>query len=89
MTDPLLTGFEQFVARSRERPGASRFVEAAGIRMHYLEWPGPAGAPTLLLLHGYLAHAHWWDFVAPWLARSLPGIAAGYGGMGVSAALLS
>jgi pimeloyl-ACP methyl ester carboxylesterase len=84
LTDPLLTGFEQFVARSRERPGASRFVEAAGIRMHYLEWPGPPGAPTLLLLHGYLAHAHWWDFVAPWLAEDHRVIAADFGGMGDS-----
>jgi pimeloyl-ACP methyl ester carboxylesterase len=84
LTDPLLTGFEQFVARSKERPGRSRFVDAAGIRMHYLEWPGPAGAPTLLLLHGYLAHAHWWDFVAPWLAEHYRVIAADFGGMGDS-----
>jgi pimeloyl-ACP methyl ester carboxylesterase len=84
LTDPLLTGFEQFVERSKQRPGTSRTVEAAGIRMHYLEWPGPAGAPTLLLLHGYLAHAHWWDFVAPWLAEQYRVVAPDFGGMGDS-----
>lgn len=52
--------------------------------MHYLEWPGPAGAPALLLLHGYLAHAHWWDFVAPWLAEHYRVIAPDFGGMGDS-----
>lgn len=85
MTDPLLSGFEDFIARSRARPGISRHVEAAGIRLHYLEWPGPAGAPALLLLHGYLAHAHWWDFIAPWLAEQYRVIAPDFGGMGDSA----
>jgi pimeloyl-ACP methyl ester carboxylesterase len=36
--------------------------------MHYLEWQGPPVAPVVVVLHGFLAHAHWWDFVAPWLA---------------------
>lgn len=85
MTDPLLAGFEQFIERSRARPGTSRHVDAAGIRLHYLEWSGPADAPPLLLLHGYLAHAHWWDFVAPWLAERFRVIAPDFGGMGDSA----
>jgi len=84
LTDPLLAGFEQFVARSLERPGRSHYVEATGIRLHYLEWEGPPGAPALLLLHGYLAHAHWWDFVAPWLATQYRVIAPDFGGMGDS-----
>ncbi len=84
MTDPLLAGFEQFITRSAAQPGTSRQVDAAGIRMHYLEWPGPAGAPALLLLHGYLAHAHWWDFVAPWLAQHYRVLAPDFGGMGDS-----
>ena len=68
MTDPLQQNFQDFVSASLARPGTSHYVEAAGVRLHYLEWAGPPGAPVLLLLHGYLAHAHWWDFVAPWLA---------------------
>ncbi len=84
MPDALIENFDDFIARSCERPGQSAFVEVAGARLHYLEWPGPAGAPTLLLLHGYLAHAHWWDFVAPWLSEHFRVIAPDFGGMGDS-----
>ena len=49
MTDPLQQGFEAFIERAVARPGQSRHAQVAGIRMHYLEWPGPAGAPALLL----------------------------------------
>ncbi len=84
MTDPLQQSFNAFVARSVARPGKSRHARIAGIRMHYLEWPGPADAPALLLLHGFLAHAHWWDFIAPWLAEHYRVIAPDFGGMGDS-----
>ncbi len=84
MTDPILESFETFVARSVARPGKARHARVAGIRMHYLEWPGPADAPALLLLHGFLAHAHWWDFIAPWLAEHFRVIAPDFGGMGDS-----
>jgi pimeloyl-ACP methyl ester carboxylesterase len=84
LADPLLESFDDFIAQSAARPGSSRFIAAAGIRMHYLEWEGPPGAPVLLLLHGYLAHAHWWDFIAPWLAAGHRVIAPDFGGMGDS-----
>lgn len=84
MPDPLLQSFDDFIARSLARPGISRHAEVAGIRLHYLEWAGPPGAPALLLLHGYLAHAHWWDYVAPWLAERHRVIAPDFGGMGDS-----
>jgi pimeloyl-ACP methyl ester carboxylesterase len=84
VTDPLIENFATFVERSLARPGTSKRVQAHGISMHYLEWQGPPGAPTLLLLHGYLAHAHWWDLVAPWLATEYRVIAPDFGGMGDS-----
>lgn len=84
MTDPYLESFEQFLDRAIARPGNSRYAQVAGIRMHYLEWPGPKGAPPLLLLHGFLAHAHWWDFVAPLLAEHYRVIAPDFSGMGDS-----
>lgn len=84
MTDPLQQGFEAFIERAVARPGQSRHAQVAGIRMHYLEWPGPPNAPALVLLHGYLAHARWWDFVAPWLAETHRVIAPDFGGMGDS-----
>jgi len=45
-----------------------RFVESNRLRLHMLEW-GAAG-PTVLLLHGFLEHAHTWDLVAPSLAEA-------------------
>jgi pimeloyl-ACP methyl ester carboxylesterase len=38
------------------RTPADRFVEANGIRLRYLDWPG--GAPPLVLLHGLSANAN-------------------------------
>ena len=84
MTDALNQSFEDFLSRSLAQPGRSHRADIAGIRLHWLEWAGPQGAPPLLLLHGYLAHAHWWDFVAPWLAGHYRVIAPDFSGMGDS-----
>ena len=40
----------------------SHFVNANGIKLHYLEY-GTAGKPPMLFVHGGAAHAHWFDFV--------------------------
>ncbi len=40
-----------------------RFITLNGLRFHYLEW-GNAGAPPLVLLHGFSTHAHFWDLFA-------------------------
>jgi pimeloyl-ACP methyl ester carboxylesterase len=45
-----------------------RFVIANRLRHHLLEW-GDAGH-VVLLLHGFLEHAHAWDWVAPHLAEA-------------------
>ena len=45
-------------------PYTSRFVEAGGLKLHYLDY-GAAGHPAMLCIHGGAAHAHWFDFVAP------------------------
>ena len=46
--------------------GTSHYVQANGIRLHYLDY-GTAGRKPMLCLHGGAAHAHWFDFVAPGL----------------------
>ena len=49
--------------------GASHYLEANGIRLHYLDY-GTAGHRPMLCVHGGAAHAHWFDFVAPGLVDS-------------------
>ncbi|HZM43809.1 MAG TPA: alpha/beta hydrolase [Burkholderiales bacterium] len=44
----------------------SHFIEANGVKLHYLDY-GTAGRRPMLCLHGGAAHAHWFDFVAPGL----------------------
>ena len=44
--------------------GTSHFVEANGVKLHYLDY-GTAGRRPMLCVHGGAAHAHWFDFVAP------------------------
>jgi pimeloyl-ACP methyl ester carboxylesterase len=42
----------------------SGYVQAAGLKLHYLDY-GTAGRPPMICLHGGAAHGHWFDFVAP------------------------
>ncbi len=46
----------------------SRFITANRLRQHLLE--RGEGRRNVLLLHGYLEHAHVWDLVAPRLAQA-------------------
>lgn len=46
----------------------SRFITANRLRQHLLEWGD--GRRVVLLLHGYLEHAHTWDLVAPRLVQA-------------------
>jgi len=76
--------FDEFLNGCLARPGVSNYIPFANGRTHYLEWPGPPNAPTLLLVHGFMGHAHWWDFVAPVLAENYRVLAMDLGGMGDS-----
>ena len=40
-----------------------RYVDANGLKFHYLEWGSPDN-PPMLLLHGFAQTCHSWDFVA-------------------------
>ena len=54
-----------------------------GARIETLAW-GERGAPGLLLLHGKMAHARWWSFIAPWFAATHRVVAPSFSGMGGS-----
>jgi pimeloyl-ACP methyl ester carboxylesterase len=64
--------------------GRSAFIEANGVRLHYLDY-GPPPAPPIVFLHGGSAHAHWWDFVVPHLADRYRCVAPDLRGHGDSA----
>ena len=42
----------------------SKQIEVHEKTINYLVW-GEESKPGLFFIHGYSAHAHWWDFVAP------------------------
>lgn len=81
---PTLAG-PPFAAWLRTDLAASRWIHADGVRLHAREWPAPnAEAPTLLLLHGYRAHARWWDWIAPAFTDRFHVVALDFSGMGDS-----
>ena len=71
--------FEDAVAAKYE----TAYVECEGARIHYQSW-GDRSKPGLLLVHGNGAHAHWWDFVAPYLSEDYHVVAMTFSGMGDS-----
>src|SRR5258705_3889426 len=62
-----------------------RYVEVAGLKLHYLDWGGDPSKRTFVLLHGGAAHAHWWDGVAPLLTPYGRVLALDFRGHGRSA----
>jgi esterase len=38
----------------------NEYLNVNGLRLHYINW-GKGGHKTMLLLHGFMAHAHTWD----------------------------
>lgn len=66
-----------------ETPSDSGFVEVDDIDIHHLSW-SKAGNPGLLFVHGHNAHAHWWDFIAPFFKDDFQTAALDLSGMGDS-----
>jgi len=71
--------FEDAVAT----PYESASTASEGAKIHYQSW-GDKSKPGLLLVHGNGAHAHWWDFVAPYLTADYHVVAMTFSGMGDS-----
>ncbi len=61
----------------------SKFTNVNGIRMHYLEW-GKAGAPDVVLVHGWTSWAQSWNYVAEQLQGKYHVIAPDHRGHGES-----
>ena len=58
---------------------------SGGCDIHYFRWGNPAN-PPLLLMHGFLAHARCFAFIAPFLAEHYHVVAYDLSGMGDSQA---
>ncbi len=64
---------------------ASNEISVDGCPIHYLSWNADdRRKPGVLLVHGFCAHAHWWDFVAPALLDHYRVFAIDLSGMGDS-----
>ncbi|MEM8490560.1 MAG: alpha/beta hydrolase [Pseudomonadota bacterium] len=64
-------------------PREEGWVESGGCKIHYFRWGNPEN-PGLLLLHGFLAHARCFAFIAPFLAEHYHIVAFDLSGMGDS-----
>lgn len=76
---PAPAWFEAALADAPER----RMIAVEGVDIELLTW-GEIGKPGLLLLHGNGAHADWWAFTAPMLAKDYRVAAISWSGMGNS-----
>lgn len=76
---PAPAWFEAALADAPER----RMIPVEGVDIELLTW-GEVGKPGLLLLHGNGAHADWWAFTAPLLAKDYRVAAISWSGMGNS-----
>lgn len=64
-------------------PREEGWVTSGGCDIHYFRWGDPAN-PGLLLMHGFLAHARCFAFIAPYLAQNYHVVAFDLSGMGDS-----
>lgn len=66
-------------------PRREGWLDSAGCPIHYFSWGDPAN-PGVLLVHGFLAHARCFAFIAPLLAQDYYVVAYDLSGMGDSGA---
>ena len=71
--------FEEALATPRQEGR----LDSAGCPIHYFSWGNPSN-PGVLLLHGFLAHARCFAFIAPLLAKDYYVVAYDFSGMGDS-----
>ncbi len=77
----------EWFAKILAQPSTEGRIELAEGAIGWRRWEAMSGAveaPTVVLLHGALAHKGWWDFVAPWLTERWRVVALDLPGMGAS-----
>jgi pimeloyl-ACP methyl ester carboxylesterase len=73
----------QWFKEALATPRQEGWLDSAGCPIHYFSWGNPAN-PGILLLHGFLAHARCFGFIAPLLAKDYYVVAYDFSGMGDS-----
>jgi len=58
------TGRPDWFEKAIATPSEDRVVEVEGCPIHYQLWGNPSD-PCIVFIHGFSAHSHWWDFIAP------------------------
>ncbi len=85
--DPLWAGdgkhLPEWFVSALNVPREEGFVDIDGAKTHYFRW-GQPDKPTLLMTHGFLAHARCFAFVAPFFADDYDVVAFDLAGMGDS-----
>lgn len=80
-----LEAMPAWAAWALAHPGRSRRVQVDDIGLHVLCWSeDDLHKPALLFVHGFRAHARWWDFIAPHFAATHRVYAMDLSGMGDS-----
>lgn len=69
-------------------PRRQNAVDVDGCAINYFEWGNPAN-PSILMIHGFLAHSRCFAFIAPFLANDYHVVAMDLSGMGESGARYS
>ena len=77
MTQPAPKWFEKAISNNPE----IRSTTIKGTKIVYNAW-GDKSKPGLIFIHGGMAHAEWWSFIAPYFAKTHRVIAMNLGGMG-------
>ena len=77
-----MSNFDWFNESLQVEP-VSKYVQVQDKNIHYLVW-GDENKPGLFFIHGYSAHAHWWDFVAPAFLDNFSAVAIDLSGSGDS-----
>ena len=59
------------------------FLNISGANIHYMEW-GDKSKPSVIMVHGNHAHAHWFEFIGGMLADEYHFVVISFSGMGLS-----
>ena len=78
------TPLQNWLARAWAHTATVREVAVEGATVRYREWGAGSDKPGLVFVHGFLAHARWWDHIAPHFADRFHVIAPDFTGMGDS-----